>query len=69
MTWIDDAVRATTRGELEAAWQRARREGDWNAERDASWCAALVRRFDDVDAVAMNELIKQLGVESIEVKR
>jgi hypothetical protein len=54
------AVRATTRAGLEDAWREATKAGEWTA-RDAAWCAALTARLDDVDAVAMNELVGALA--------
>lgn len=60
MAWMDDAVRASTRAELEEAWRQAVAAGTWRPT-DQPWMAALARRLADVDVVAMNELTKQLG--------
>lgn len=59
---MDDAVLATTRAELEDAWRRASRAGQWT-ERDAAWMAALSARLTDVDTAAMNELVTRLASE------
>jgi hypothetical protein len=63
MTWIDDATRATTRAELEHAWWAGGAMGQREA-RDSVWFVALAARLSDVDAAAMNVVIKQLGGES-----
>lgn len=58
--WITEAVRATTLGELRAVASAARKTGDLTP-RDQAWCRALAEHLDNVDAVAMRELVGQLG--------
>lgn len=60
MTWVDDAVLATSRAELEHAWWAAGATGE-RTDHDVRWFTALAARLSDVDAAAMNVVIKQLG--------
>lgn len=55
--WLLDAVRARTLTELRAV---AKAHAPLTA-RDQAWCRALATHLDDVDAVAMRELVGQLG--------